>query len=154
MMLRKLLGRRSCPSELATFKKAILATATGAIAALIFGVGSTPAHTTHYSSEILLGVGSFGGGTDTAWYGNIQSPKDECRPRRTVKLFEKVTGADTLLGSDKTASDSGYTIYTDGYPPPNGTYYTRVTRKNIGRRGHHHICLADRSNEVLVAKAP
>lgn len=138
--------------------RATIAT-VAAVAVLAGGVGAALAHTTGFPSSLTLsrsavdhGVAGF----DSKWYGAVDSPKAACKPHRTVRLYKKDSAAATpvFLAETKSSADpavgvGSYAIYTDGSPPKPGYYFTRVTRKDIGPPGHHHICRAARSNEYF-----
>lgn len=112
------------------------------------------AHTTSVPSALGLGVGSVGGGQDTVWWGNVNSDKPSCEADRKVKVFRDtaVSGPDTRVGTDNKSDDTGYwQVNTDGYPPPDGTYYAKVSGKVLLKSPkHQHTCAGARSNELEV----
>ena len=124
--------------------------AIAAIAMFCLIAGTAPAHTTSYRSKVTLHIGSAGGGASTVWFGEVTSPKAGCQPNRNVKVFRIEPGPDVRVARGETDSDGHFAIQRPGYPPPNGDYYAKVTRENIGPRGHRHICQVDRSQNVQV----
>ena len=122
--------------------------AVGALAALgVIGLGRAFAHTVHFASTVSILVCC---DSDGQWDfgGEVSSPKARCEPHRTVKLFRKRSGPDQLMGRDETDSQGGWQVEPN--PSPAGTYYARVTRKDIGGPGHDHICDPDRSPDLQV----
>src|ERR671923_1920311 len=111
------------------------------------GLGQALAHTVHFASSVSITVCC---ATDGLWDfgGEVTSPKARCEPQRTVKLFRKRSGTDQLMGRDRTNSEGAWHVEPD--PSPAGTYYARVTRKDIGGPGHDHICDPDRSPDLEV----
>ena len=135
-------------------RRSAIAIATS-VAALVITATPAAGHDRTFNSDVTLASGVVGANEDTVWYGSVTSPKDACEPGRRVKFYRvNEGGPDVFLGSDRTgptpSGPGGFSIITDGYPPPPGTYYAKVTRKNIGPQGHHHICKAARSNSILV----
>jgi hypothetical protein len=124
-------------------------------AALVIAATPAAGHDRTFNSDVTLGIGVVGNNEDTVWSGAVTSPKEACEPGRRVELYRvNEGGPDVFLGYDRTGptpgGPGGFTIFTDGYPPPDGTYYAKVTRKNIGPQGHHHICKAARSKSIVV----
>jgi hypothetical protein len=52
------------------------------------------------------------------------------------------------VGADRTDSTGVFNVVA---PLRSGTYYVIAKKKNIGSRGHKHICKQDRSPTVEVA---
>jgi hypothetical protein len=117
------------------------------IAITVIGLGTASAHTVHFESTVSIRVCC---ASDGRWDfgGEVTSPKARCEPRRTVKLFRKRSGSDQLMGRDTTDSVGAWKVEPN--PSPAGTYYAKVTRKDIGAPGHDHICDADRSGGLEV----
>ena len=129
------------------------------VAVLAGGVGTASAHTTGFPSSLTLSwspINQGVAGVNSKWSGEVDSPKAACKPHRTVRLYRQASAAATpvFLAETKSSADpavgvGSYAIYTDGSPPQPGRYFTKVTRKNIGPPGHHHICRAARSNDYF-----
>jgi hypothetical protein len=116
-------------------------------AVAVITIGTVAAHTAHYRSRVTILVCC---ASDGLWDfgGEVTSPHARCEPRRRVKLFRRRGGPDQLMGRDRTDSAGAWAIEPD--PSPAGTYYAKVTRKDIGPAGHDHICDPDRSPDLTV----
>ena len=122
----------------------------GAVAAGgLLAVGVT-AHTTRSPSSVTIAIPP----SESYVYGAVSSPKQKCEPRRKVKVFRKRSGDDKLFGATRSPSDNGtYTITAETGTLPQGTYYSRVLKRDLspGAR-HNHLCRAARSTNEQVAR--
>ena len=108
------------------------------------------AHTTSYSSEIKMevecqvpcqarvaphparrGLGLFVGGL-------VTSEKQTCVGQRTVKIFRLEGSSQSLVDTDKTSKGGAWSGF-GGFKGSDGVKAV-LTKRNIGRRGHKHIC--------------
>jgi hypothetical protein len=137
-----------------TRKRIAIAAVATAAGMLAITAGQGLAHTVKYDSEATIGRGSLNGDQYTAWYGGVQS-RDKCLPGRIAVLFRKLDGPDERLGDTRTTGFNSpfgpgtYTVYTEGYPPPDGTYYFKVGAKDVGPEGHRHICRRAKSPDYV-----
>lgn len=72
--------------------------------------------------------------------GKLTSKKQACVTKRRVLLYRRQAGPDKLIGELRATSEGFWHLNIED--PGAGTYYARVQRKNIGPRGHRHICAA------------
>jgi hypothetical protein len=123
------------------------------------GVPSAVAHTKTFESSVTLG-GYIEVSGETAWYGNLTSPKARCVENRRVEVYRSLAGPgdvpDTLelIGFDRAAASGDFTVTDEGFPPPDGDYFAKVRRKDIGRGAHNHRCGKDTSNVIPVVTDP
>ena len=117
-----------------------------ALVALI-GTGAALAHDARYRTSSSFGLAT---GPDAA-LGSISSSNAGCVKGRTVKLHMVRGGRDALVGRDRSGVPSGN---GDGYWTVQANlrsgkrYYAKVQKKNIGPRGHEHICRGYRTSAV------
>jgi hypothetical protein len=123
---------------------AVLGTLLAASAVLALDVGVAAAHTTSFESTVTIGVNQ----ERKQYFGTVSSPRAGCVPDRLVKLFRDEGQPDTLVGSDRTNETGRWRVATN--VEPGVAYYARVTRRDIGRPGHNHICNSARSLGVIV----
>ena len=83
-----------------------------------------------------------------AFHGHVKSIKHACEIQRKVKLFKERTGADKLLGTDKTNHLGRWKILLT--PLKSGAYYAKVVRREEGTAGTIFVCRGDRSKTVVV----
>jgi hypothetical protein len=62
-----------------------------------------------------------------AFHGTLRSSKSACATSRTVKLFRKKAGPDTLLGTDKSNAKTKWSIPVGKLTP--GSYYAKAPAK-------------------------
>jgi len=123
---------------------AVALVAIGATAVALTGVGM--AHTVKYPSDVVLTTVLSDNG-DTIWFGQVDSEREKCLSGRTVRVFRTIDGPDEQQGSAATtASDGSFAVQVPGYPPPDGSYYAKLKKRDIGRANHSHVCGAARSN--------
>jgi hypothetical protein len=114
-------------------------TALGVLLIALVGAGIADAHRTSYRTS-----SSFGFAEPTAALGSVSSPQAGCVRGRLVKLFRKRPGRDPLMGRDRSGvpSGSGDGFWEISRSLPDGRYYARVVKKDIGRGSHRHLCRA------------
>lgn len=73
------------------------------------------------------------------FHGHVSSPNHGCEQVRTVKVFKKRSGPDSLFGSTTTGNDGKWSIPAT----PRGTFYAKVTRRKEGAAGTIFVCRPD-----------
>ena len=86
-----------------------------------------------------------------SFYGRVGSARDACRRGRTVRLFRKVAGDDTLVDSTVSKRDPlGKWVIPDE-AQRRGTYYVRVVKKSfIASSGAEFTCSPARSADLAI----
>ena len=115
------------------------------VAAFAFGgvVHESSAHTTSYPTGIHITTAQADGGHIIV-SGYIGSQQAKCLSDRLVKLYAveaSDAGGDTLtlLDTDRTSRKGAWAAMADDYP--SGSHLRAVvTRKDVGRREHKHLC--------------
>ena len=126
---------------------------TSAIAGVVlaFGAPTATAHETSYDTQIEFDESTSNAGFFT-FTGRLESSKDQCLPKRTIKFFAVEDQGTinlnddvrTLLDKDSTSANGAF--YLEGDSPAGTDYWVvRLEKKNIGPSGHKHICEADTS---------
>lgn len=116
------------------------------VAALV-GAGAANAHNTRYRTATSYGYVT----APDAALGVISSAKAGCVKGRIVKLYKVRSGRDRLMGRDRSGvpSGSGEGFWEVRANLRSGKrYYAKVTKKNIGPRGHKHICRPYQSSKL------
>jgi hypothetical protein len=121
----------------------LISLAVGAAALVGLGAGAAAAHTTSYSTGIQISAATADDGHIIV-SGFVSSENQKCLGNRLVKLYavEPADGGGqtlTLLDTDRTSQDGAWAAMADD-KPSGGELRAVVTKKNIGRRGHKHIC--------------
>lgn len=101
------------------------------------------AHTTKFRTATSFGY--FSGNPD-AILGEISSPKAACERRRKVKVFRRRSGADRLVGTARSNRGGQWVLERNRFR--RARYYAKVVSKNIGSRGHRHICRSYRTSTL------
>jgi hypothetical protein len=124
------------------------------LALAAIGLTTSPAfaHNTSFDGTIeiegLVGVTV----NEYRYYGHVSSPKDRCVPGRTVKIISLTPQGSKLVDTDRT-SRNGFWFGGGDFTPPGVTgtdgVRVRVVRKDIGRRGHRHVCRPDADSELI-----
>jgi hypothetical protein len=83
-----------------------------------------------------------------AFHGRVKSSNSACEQQRKVKLFKKRSGADKLLGKDKTNNHGKWEIVVQ--PLKSGAYYAKVVRREEGTAGTIFVCRGDRSRTIPI----
>ena len=116
-----------------------------AAATLIAGVAAQVAasHTTTYPTGIQITTAQSDGGHIIV-SGYISAENRKCLPDRLIKLYAvELSGAGgdtlTLLDTDRTSREGAWAAMADDYPS-GAQIRAVVTKKNIGRRDHNHLC--------------
>lgn len=99
-------------------------------AALLF---ATPAAGAGYSTKVIVSLKT------PAFHGKLKSAKSACATGRTVKLYRKKSGADKLLGTDKSNAKAKWSIPTR---LTSGSYYAKAPAKGS--------CKAAKSNVLTI----
>jgi hypothetical protein len=90
---------------------------------------------------------------DYRYYGEVHSPKRRCVRGRTVKIYSITEDGRKLIDTDRT-SHNGFWFGGGDFTPAGTTSTTavvvRVLRRDIGPRGHDHVCRGDRNREPIV----
>lgn len=108
------------------------------VATLGVGVTQTQAHNT--SSPTTIGFRNFTGYPGNALLsGLVESPNTKCVAGRTAKLIVTKPGGDrVVLDTSRTSRNGAYGLH--GSFNGDDEARVKVTRRNVGRRGHRHIC--------------
>jgi hypothetical protein len=159
-------GGRVPPQPRVTPNEEVLMLKRLALATILAGLAITAtaaAHTTSYPSAISVDYRQclecdFAPTVTYFVGGRVTSPKAKCVPARKVKLFAVYGGGKRgvpppgtrlLLDVDRTSllgAWSGFVPDTTGIV----RFDAKVVKKNIGPRGHRHICGADTDSLVLL----
>jgi hypothetical protein len=123
-----------------------------ALGALVLVTSPASAHETSFNSTIkidgLVGVTV----NDYRYYGHVRSPKGRCVSGRKVKIFSLTSEGRKLIDTDRT-SRNGFWFGGGDFTPAGvtGTHgvRVRVVRRDIGPRGHRHVCRADAATEPI-----
>ena len=95
---------------------------------------------------------SFNTRNDYRYYGEVHSPKRRCVRGRTVKIYSITEDGRKLVDTDRT-SRNGFWFGGGDFTPAVTTSTTavvvRVLRRDIGPRGHDHVCRGDREREWI-----
>jgi hypothetical protein len=83
-----------------------------------------------------------------AFHGKVKSSNTACEQHRKVKLFKQRSGADKLLGKDRTNHHGEWEIEVQ--PLKSGAYYAKVVRREEGTAGTTFVCRGDRSKTVVI----
>jgi hypothetical protein len=85
------------------------------------------------------------GGARDVFKGVVSSPNNNCIDHRRVRLLRRDAGPDTLIDRDRSEDNGRWNIDVEGGAAP-GTYYVRVTAKDIGP----DTCAGAKSGTVTV----
>lgn len=80
-----------------------------------------------------------------AFHGEVKSDSPDCIANRKVRLFKQTTGADKLLGKDRTDSAGKWEILKN---PKSAVYYAKVNE--FAQETPQLVCLADTSKKIAV----
>jgi hypothetical protein len=120
-------------------KRMMLAVLSGIAALLMWAASTFASHPAAFPTTLVY-AGPFAGQEfHGIMYGLIGSPKLECLPGRTVKLYVLQGGSLVLTDTDKTSNKGIWAANTPAFAEGKVT----VSRKVIGRRGHRRICKGD-----------
>jgi hypothetical protein len=106
-----------------------------AVAALALGGGVAQAHNTTFQTSVEFQTEYSDGGGETGLAGRVSSPRAGCVPDRTVKVFAIFN---ELVDIARTSDNGAFAGVGDFQLARDAL--AKVTRKNIGRSGHRHIC--------------
>lgn len=114
--------------------------AVGAVMAL--GPSVAAAHKVHYDSTVTIDF--LTDPYSTTFFGNVDSEKNACRKRRTVKVQRDEGNNNVLFGTDTTDNDGDYSV--SDAPAPDGAYFAKAKKRFLkNSKKHKHICDADKS---------
>ncbi len=111
-----------------------------AVAALALGGGVAEAHNTTFQTNIELLDSYDISGNEVGVVGEVSSPRAQCVPNRTVKIFALFPADPKELVDFARTSDTGQFAGGGIIAPPADNAEAKVLRKNIGGSGHRHIC--------------
>jgi hypothetical protein len=108
------------------------------VSTLVVSVSQLGAHTTSYPTTIdHRNFTGYPG--DALLSGLVGSPNDRCVAGRTVKLIvERPSGDRIVMDSTRTSRKGAYGLR--GAFNGDDEARVKVTRRNVGPRGHRHIC--------------
>jgi hypothetical protein len=78
-----------------------------------------------------------------AFHGKVKSPRSSCVGGRTVKLYRKLNGSATLLGTDTTNDNGKWSIPISKKRLTPGLYYAKAPARGD--------CKADKSSSFPIA---
>lgn len=82
-------------------------------------LASATAASASYSTKVVVSLKT------PAFHGSLKSSRNACTTNRTVKLFRKKSGPDTLLGTDKSNANGKWSIPI-GKRLISGSYYAKA----------------------------
>jgi hypothetical protein len=88
-----------------------------------------------YSTKVVVSLRT------PAFHGSLKSSRSACTTSRTVKLFRKKSGPDTLLGTDKSNANGKWSIPLGKKLTP-GSYYAKAPAKGS--------CRSDKSKVLTI----
>ncbi len=101
-------------------RSTLLAAFVVALAAVLLPAVSPAASS--YSTKIVVSI------KVPAFHGTLKSGKSACATSRTVKLFREKSGADKLLGTDRSNAKAKWSIPIGKRLTP-GSYYAKAPAK-------------------------
>jgi hypothetical protein len=113
--------------------------ALGAIA-LMSTPGAAAAHTIHIPTTVQFVGETEGPAGNIGFYGFLATKK-KCRANRTVKLVFHYSTGNEVVDVGRSSRSGNWGLSAD----PTGVdgAHVVVTKKNVGRHGHRHICNRD-----------
>jgi hypothetical protein len=105
-----------------------------ALAALLMPAASTAASS--YPTKVVVSL------KFPAFHGTLQSRRGACSTNRTVKLFREKSGADKLLGADRSDAKTKWSIPI-GKKLTSGSYYAKAPAKGSCRAGKSKVLTID-----------
>jgi hypothetical protein len=82
-------------------------------------------------------------------FGKVKSSAHGCMVGRKVELLRGHTGAQTVVGSDKTDSHGKWSVTID--PPKAGRYQAQAVRQKFTHHGQKHTCKPARSPKIDIS---
>ena len=119
-------------------RRIMLATA----ATLALGAGIAKGHDTEFQSSMVIQDGGYFKGYGTA-YGFVESKQNpKCVGNREVQLRSTNGTSKDVLDEGTTSKNGGFYVF--GPPPKDAIALdVKLTKENIGKNGHKHICTGD-----------
>jgi hypothetical protein len=109
-----------------------------AIGALALGGGVAEAHNMAFQTSVEFQT-DYPAGNDAGVAGQVSSARARCVPDRTVKVFAIFADDSRELVDIARTSDNGAFAGVGDFDNAVDAL-AKVTRKEIGRSGHRHIC--------------
>jgi hypothetical protein len=123
----------------------VLGLAAGALVALGTLAGVADARVVAYETKVTIAYGNVTKVFDQEFRGKVKSSKHKCEGNRTVKVFHRDPGPDTLVGSTTSKPTGRWSIGND---IAEGRHYAKVKSKAIGAA----LCRGDRSRTIRVSQ--
>ncbi len=108
------------------------------IGALALGGGVAEAHNMTFQTSVEFQT-DYSAGNDAGVAGQVSSARPSCVPDRTVKVFAIFADDSRELVDIARTSDNGAFAGVGDFDNAVDAL-AKVTRENIGRSGHRHIC--------------
>jgi hypothetical protein len=119
------------------------------VASLGVGTSLAAAHAASSNSKIKI-TGSVGETVqDFQVYGTVRSPNEKCVGGRTVKIFSITPNGLVLIDTDRT-SRNGFFFGGGNFGNEVNGARVKVLRRDVGRRGHKHVCETDKDTLPIV----
>jgi hypothetical protein len=116
--------------------------AVGALASAHFAA----AHVTSVQTDVSIHYGDIHKAFAREFRGQVKSPEHACEKTRVVKVFHRVPGPDTLVGSTESTSNGSWSIPND---IAKGRHYAKVKSRAVGAR----FCKPAKSETIKVKQA-
>jgi hypothetical protein len=118
----------------------------GAVA-LLASAHFAAAHVTSVQTNVSIHYGDINNKAfEREFRGQVKSPEHACEKTRVVKVFHRVKGPDTLVGSTESNSNGSWSIPND---IAKGRHYAKVKSRAVGSR----FCKPAKSETIKVSQA-
>ena len=111
-------------------------------AALALAGGAATAHNTSLATTIAIDGNTLFDADHFLFYGHLESSRANCLKGRTVKLLVERGGETMALDTDRSSRKGAWAVISS-FEAGDSNSRVKVTRKNIGPNGHHHVCKSD-----------
>ncbi len=124
--------------------------AIAVVGALAVGGSLAAAHTNNIPVTINIS-GAEPNFSDVERYtGQILAAKPACERGRKVTLHRQEPGGAVKVAEATSTQAGTFKVGTPGAELASGTYFTKVKRETLRNDGpHRHVCLPDKSNNVV-----